>query len=140
MIDLTNLDVAFLVRDGSGVDLMGSGTADEGVFFPELAAGQTTTVRFRFNNILRSGHYGISMTLTRLPDTPGQMGITLDHVDAIAAFAVIADPARVVHHKIYQQVRIEARANDWEGRSTRHLEFQPTESAHRADAGAAPSY
>jgi hypothetical protein len=122
MIDLTNLDVAFVVRDGAGVDLLGSGTADEGVFFPELAAGQTTTVRFHFRNILRSGHYGISMTLTRLPDTAGQIGLTLDHVDAVAAFAVIADPARAVHNKLYLPVRVEAQSGDWQARSTRHLD------------------
>jgi lipopolysaccharide transport system ATP-binding protein len=138
LINLSNLDVAFLVRDAAGVDLMGSGTADEGVFFPEIPAGQTTTVRFQFRNNFRAGHYGISMTLTRLPDTVGQMGITLDHVDAIAAFAVLADPARVVHHKFYQQVRIEAKANDWEMRSTRHLEYQHIEG-QKTDADAARS-
>ncbi len=101
--------MAFLVRDAAGVDLMGSGTADEGVFLPEMSVGEVATVRFHFRNIFRAGHYGISLTLTRLPDTSGEMGITMDHVDAVAAFAVIADPGRVVHHKIYQQVRVEAR-------------------------------
>lgn len=124
LINLTHLDIAFLVRDAAGVDLFGSGTADEGVFFPEIPAGQTTIVRFKFRNSLRSGSYGISMTLTRLPDRSGEMGITLDHVDAVATFAVLADPTRVVHHKVYQEVRVEARVDDWEMRSTRHLDFQ----------------
>lgn len=137
LIDLSNLDVAFLVRDTAGVDLMGSGTADEGVFLPELAAGQVTTIRFRFRNNFRSGHYGISMTLTRLPDAVGQMGITMDHVDAVAAFAVLADPSRVVHHKFYQQVLVEARVNDLEIRSTRHLEYQHADG-HKSDDGDAP--
>lgn len=122
LVKLTNLDVAFLIRDSAGVDLMGSGTADEGVFLPEIPVGEVATVRFHFRNILRSGHYGVSLTLTRLPDTVGEMGITLDHVDAIAAFAVIADPSRVVHHKIYQQVRVDAKLLDWSMASTRHLE------------------
>lgn len=127
-INLTNLDIAFVVRDTAGVDLMGSGTADEGVFLPEIPAGQTTTVRFLFRNNFRSGNYGVSMTLTRLPDAVGEMGITMDHVDAVAAFAVLSDPTRVVHHKMYQPVRVEARMNEWEAKSTRHLEYHQVDS------------
>lgn len=123
MVTLSNLDVAFVVRDTAGVDLMGSGTADEGVFFPEIPAGETTTVRFHFRNIFRAGNYGVSVTLTRLPDAVGEMGITMDHVDAATAFGVIADTGRVVHHKIYHPVRVEAHAKDWTSTSTRHLEY-----------------
>ena len=47
MRPMTNLDVHFHVRDSVGVDLFGTGTADEGVRFPELPAGSLTTARIR---------------------------------------------------------------------------------------------
>lgn len=109
LIDVERLDAAFVVRDSAGIDLMGSGTADEGVTIPILKEGLTGTVRFRFQNNLRAGNYGISVTLTQLPDQHGMCGVTLDHVDGCIAFANIGEPRRAVHHKFYQPVTVECR-------------------------------
>jgi lipopolysaccharide transport system ATP-binding protein len=105
-IELKNLDVAFVVRDVAGVDLLGSSIADEHQRLPALAAGDVTTVRFSFNNQLRGGNYGVSMTLTNLPESLGENGITLDHVDGCVAFGVIPDVDRPVRHKMHVPVRI----------------------------------
>jgi hypothetical protein len=107
LIDLERLDVAFVVRDSAGIDLMGSGTADEAVSIPAMKPGDTGIVRFRFQNNLRGGNYGISLTLTQLPDQHGMCGVTLDHVDGCVAFANIGEPSRQVHHKFYQPVTVE---------------------------------
>jgi hypothetical protein len=107
LADLERLDAAFVVRDSAGIDLMGSSAADEGVPVPALRAGTSATVRFRFQNNLRGGNYGISLTLTQLPDQHGMCGVTLDHVDGCVAFANIGDPYRPVHNKFYQPVTVE---------------------------------
>ena len=103
----SNLDVHFHVRDSVGVDLFGTGTADEGVRFPELPAGSLTATRFRFRNNLRVGSYGVSVTLTKLPDRLGVGGITLDHVSGVAPFGVVADLQRPVMYKFHQPVSVE---------------------------------
>ncbi|MBC7833595.1 MAG: ABC transporter ATP-binding protein [Phycisphaerales bacterium] len=106
LIDLINLDVHFHVRDAVGVDLFGTGTADEGTWFPKIESGTSTVVRFRFQNNLRVGTYGVTITLTRLPDRADVGGITLDHISAVAAFAVIGEPTRPVAYKFHEPVKV----------------------------------
>ncbi len=107
MVETPNLDVAFVVRDTTGVDLFGSGTADEGKRFGVLRAGTVSTVRFSFVNSLRGGNYGVTMILTRLPERSGEVGVTLDNVDSCAAFRIVPSTTRSVHHKYYVPVSVE---------------------------------
>ena len=107
--ELKNLDVAFVVRDAAGVDLHGTSLADEHQRLPSLQKGAAITVRFAFENHLRGGNYGVSLTLTSLPEAVGQNGITLDHVDGCVAFAVIPDLDRPVRHKMHQAVDVRYR-------------------------------
>jgi len=106
LVELDKLDVHFAVRDSVGVDLFGTGTADERVHFPTLAAGSRTSVRFRFLNTLRGGSYGVSVTLSRLPENLDVGGVTLDHVTAVAGFTCIPDPMRMVHYKVYNPTEV----------------------------------
>lgn len=101
-----NLDVAFVIRDATGIDLFGSGSADQGLHFHVLRAGDRLAVRFAFQCNLRGGNYGVAMILTRLPAKSGEVGITLDNVDACAAFKVVPDLKHVVHHKVYVPVSV----------------------------------
>ncbi len=52
-IDLENFSVSFLIRDNTGVDLMGTTTFDERIKFPILRAGKQGKVYFRFINNLK---------------------------------------------------------------------------------------
>jgi lipopolysaccharide transport system ATP-binding protein len=106
------VDVSFGVRDAAGIDLMGSGTSAESTPLPSLAAGEQAKVSFSFDNCLRQGIYGVWITLTLMPNRAGDAGMTLDHLDGVVAFEVIADPRRWVMNKFHQpvQVRIETLA------------------------------
>jgi lipopolysaccharide transport system ATP-binding protein len=106
LVELDKLDVHMAVRDSVGVDLFGTGTADERVHFPPLAPGSRTSVRFRFLNTLRGGSYGVSVTLSRLPENLDVGGVTLDHVTGVAGFTCIPDPLRMVHYKVYNPTEV----------------------------------
>lgn len=107
LVELTNLDVAFVIRDSAGIDLFGTGVADEHGAIPAIPANDRVVVRFSFINNLRGGNYGVTLTLTRLGDKPGESGITLDNIDACATFRVISMPERPVHHKMHNAVSVE---------------------------------
>lgn len=101
------LNVSFLVRDDSGVDLTGTMTHDEGVALPDLAAGETGTVRFAFANRLRPGHFGVSVAVTRINPEDPRRPLLYDQIDGVAGFAVVADPKRPVHYKFDSRVEVE---------------------------------
>ncbi len=108
-----NLSCSFLVRDFTGVDLMGTTTFDERCPGPALVAGQRTKVRFSFENRLRPGHFGICFAVNRLTSRDYSDNVLFDQVDGVAAFVVMADPERPVHYKFHQpvDVRWETSAN-----------------------------
>ncbi len=106
-IDVENLSVSFLVRDMTGVDLMGTTTFDERVLIPPLRGGQAAKVRFRFENHLRLGSFGICLAVNRVKDRDYADNVLFDQIDACAAFAVIPDPDRPVHYKFHQPVSVE---------------------------------
>ena len=107
MIDLERIDVAFTLRDQTGVDLFGATAVREGAKPPRLRAGELAVVRFSFRNNLRPGPYGISLTVTRRPDELGDGLATLDNLDGVAAFTCISDPRRKVRGKFHHAVRAE---------------------------------
>lgn len=101
-----NLSCSFLVRDFTGVDLMGTTTFDEHCPGPTLAAGQRTKVRFSFENRLRPGHFGICFAVNRLTSRDYSDNVLFDQVDGVAAFVVMASPERPVHYKFHQPVDV----------------------------------
>ncbi len=110
--DLDRVDLAFVVRDRAGIDLFGSAATDGGPCLPPMAAGTRARVRIRFPNKLRPGGYGLSLTLTRLAEEPGDGGITLDHLDACAAFESVARPGTQVRYKFHEPARFELEVAD----------------------------
>lgn len=101
-----HLSVSFLVRDMTGIDLMGTTTFDERVVLPSVPGGGRLRVRLHFPNHLRQGHFGVSLAVTRLTQRDGSDNVLFDQIDGCVAFAVIADPDRPVHYKFHAPVRI----------------------------------
>ena len=106
-VDIDSLSVSFLVRDVTGVDLMGTTTHDEHTKLPPLSAGEASSVQFRFINTLRYGSYGISVAVTRVTRPDYSDNIVLDQIDGAAAFQTIGRPDRPVHYKFHQPVEID---------------------------------
>ena len=105
-IDIENLSVSFLVRDATGIDLMGTTTFEEGVRIRSLQAGERDAVHIRFQNRLHAGSYGVSVALNRVTRRDLTDNVLLDHVDAVAAFEVLGDPGRPVHYKFHEPVDV----------------------------------
>jgi len=109
-IDASDLSVSFLVRDLTGVDLMGTTSFDERAVLPPMRRGQRLKVSFEFENNLRSGNFGVCLAVNRLTSRDYSDVVLFDQVDGCAAFAVMADPDRPVHYKFHQPVSV-----SWEG-------------------------
>lgn len=104
--DAKDLSVSFLLRDMTGIDLMGTTTFDEQRPAPPLRAGQRATVRFEFENALRGGNYGICLAITRVSRKDYSDVVLFDQVDGCAGFVVVPSPQRPVHYKFHQPVTI----------------------------------
>jgi len=106
-ISVRNLSLSFLIRDMTGIDLMGTTTFDEEVELPGLEAGKELTVRFKFRNVLRPGNFGISLAVNRVAKADRSDVVLFDQVDGVAAFSVLADPDRRIHYKFHNPVEID---------------------------------
>lgn len=106
MQEVHSLDAHFAVRDSVGIDLFGTGTGDERCPFPPMRAGQRAVVRFKAENNLRPGSYGVTVTLTRPGQGAAAGGVTVDHISGAAAFGVLADASRPVRYKIHQHAEV----------------------------------
>ncbi|MEM9066400.1 MAG: ABC transporter ATP-binding protein [Planctomycetota bacterium] len=104
---IRHADVAFVVRNGAGVDVFGTSAADEHSRVGPMAPGDRRRIRFVFSCGLRPGGYGFSVTLTDLPVDPAGSGVTLDHRGAALSFSVIEDPDRPVRFVTHVPVAVE---------------------------------
>jgi lipopolysaccharide transport system ATP-binding protein len=102
--DIDQLNISFLVRDITGIDLMGTTTFDEGLTLPAKGKNEAGHLQLSFKNCLRPGSYGISVAITRVTFRDGSDNILLDQIDAVAAFEVLADPKRPIHYKFNNPV------------------------------------
>lgn len=105
-VDAQDLSCSFLVRDFTGVDLMGTTTFDERVAAPSVRKGDRLKVRFSFENRLRPGHFGVCLAVNRLTSRDYSDNVLFDQVDGVAAFVVMADPQRPIHYKFHQPVDV----------------------------------
>lgn len=105
-VDVDNVSVSFLVRDMTGVDLMGTATCDERSTPPPLKKGQSARVRFSFENNLRSGNFGVSLAVHRVTARDYSDNVLFDQVDGAVAFVVVGRPDRPVHYKFHQAVDV----------------------------------
>jgi ABC-type polysaccharide/polyol phosphate transport system ATPase subunit len=104
--DVDHLNLSFLIRDMTGIDLMGTTCFDEHVALPALRKGQTLTVRFEFENRLRAGNFGVCLAVNRVSRPDRSDVVLFDQVDGCAAFAVMSNPDRPCHYKFHQPVAI----------------------------------
>ncbi len=109
-VDVSHVSVSFLIRDMTGVDLMGTTTFDERQELPAMRKGEALVVRFSFENRLRAGNFGVSLALNRVTARDYADNLLFDQVDGCAAFGVIGTPERPIHYKFHQDVAI-----SWEG-------------------------
>ena len=105
-----DMNVSFLVRDETGVNLCGTMTWDEGVELSPMSPGEDGGVRFRFANRLRPGRFGISVALTRIDREDSRRPLLYDQVDGVASFISHWEPSRPIHYKFDAQVQVELRA------------------------------
>lgn len=85
--DPLDLAVSLSVRNREGLDLLVLSTADMGI---PLHPGREETISFRFQNLLCSGKYAVSISLERRSTTP----ITYyDYCEGIAMFEVRTEPS-----------------------------------------------
>lgn len=108
-IDLDRLDVFVVIRDATGVDVIGAAAWDEGASIEALRASQEAVVRFTFAHTLKPGAYGVCLTFARRPDRPGEGFITLDHLDACATFEAQAPHRRAIRGKVQVPMRASVR-------------------------------
>lgn len=99
-VDLEKADAIIRVRDKAGVDVFGVSANEEGPKITRVRAGRAMRVEFRFVNTLKSGPHGVTVSLTRPPDRMGEGLVTLDHIDAAAAFSSLATGERLVRGKL----------------------------------------
>jgi len=105
-IEAKDLSVSFLVRDMTGIDVMGTTTFDERVAGPLIRPGGKGVVRFSFENRLRAGNYGVCVAVTRVSRRDYSDVVVFDQVDGCAGFVVVPDPDRPVHYKFHQPVSV----------------------------------
>lgn len=110
--EMDHLSVSFLIRDMTGVDLMGTTTFDERVDLPRLSAGSHGYVHFSFPNNLRSGNFGVSVALNKVSQRDYSDNVVLDTIDACANFLSIVDVNRPIHYKFYNPVNIKYSIED----------------------------
>jgi lipopolysaccharide transport system ATP-binding protein len=106
-VNVENLNVNFLVRDGTGIDLFGTSTFDEKVSVAPMRPGHEQTILFSFPIMVRPGSYGAAVSVTRVTRRDYSDVFLFDQAEGIAAFSVIADPARPVHYKFHIDTKIE---------------------------------
>lgn len=105
-IDVENLSISFIVRDATGIDILGTTTFDEKVNLPGMLANGEQKVQFRFRNCLRPGSYGVSVSVTRVSRRDYTDNVVLDQVEGVASFMVAEDAERPVHYKVHQDVEV----------------------------------
>lgn len=128
-IHAEHLSVSLLVRDMTGVDLMGTTTFDEEFPLPTLEPQEEAWVRFRFQNTLRAGNFGISVAINRVSTRDRSDNVLFDQVDACASFTVMPDMNRPVHYKFHCPMQITS------GRLERSEQTSSPEAALTGRAG-----
>jgi len=106
MVSSTDLNVSFLVRDETGVNLCGTMTWDEGVSLPPANPGDEGSVTFAFRNRLRPGRFGVCVALTWIDPEEPRSPVLFDQIDGVTAFSVLSEPKRPVHYKFDAEIEV----------------------------------
>lgn len=105
-INVENINLSFLVRDITGVDLFGSTMFDEEIQLIDLARGEEQVVEFEFPINLRPGSYSISVAVNSVSEKDYTDVFLYEQIDAAAAFEVLRIMSRPVHYKFHVPVGI----------------------------------
>lgn len=110
--EIPKADVVLRVRDRTGVYLFGAALNEESGRHKllDIRPGQVVRARFSFVNNLRAGPHGVTLSLVRAPSgrrAKGMGFVTLDHMDAAAAFEALPRRGGVVRGKLQHETRVE---------------------------------
>lgn len=105
--DLDNINLSFLVRDITGIDLFGSTMFDEKTPLVSLGKGMRKSIYFKFPVWLRQGSYSISVAVNRVTNPDYSDVFLYEQIDGASAFEVIRKLERPVHYKVHLPISIE---------------------------------
>ncbi len=105
--EMDHFSVSFLIRDMTGVDLMGTTTFDDRVDLPNLAVGSHGVVHFSFQNAFRGDNYGISVALNRVSQRDYSDNVILDTIEACATFLSLRNENRPIHYKFHCPIQVD---------------------------------
>lgn len=98
-IEVDGLCVNLLVRDGTGLDLFGASTFDEGVSLLPMRPGDRHKIRFAFPVMTRVGAYGVTLSVTRVTRRDYTDVFLFDQTEGVCSYAVAVTPGKPVHYK-----------------------------------------
>jgi len=102
-----HLGTAFLLRDSTGVDLIGTTSHHYGYTVERAGAGRVMAFTFAFPNVLRSGHYSFSVAVNRLQDPEDPVsGLTIHQFDNVAGYESEGLPDLDVYHRVHVPVAV----------------------------------
>jgi lipopolysaccharide transport system ATP-binding protein len=104
--DMKNINVSFLVRDITGVDLFGSTMFDERIELINLKESEKAIIDFAFPIALRAGSYSVSVAVNTVSSRDYSDVYLFEQIDAATAFEVIGNPLRPVHYKFHLPITI----------------------------------
>lgn len=102
-----DVNVSFLVRDITGIDLFGTTMFDEDITLVSLEKKEKRTIRFNFPIWLRQGSYSVSVAVNRVTDRDYSDVFLYEQIDGASSFEVIRKIDRPVHYKVHFPIRIE---------------------------------
>ena len=106
-VESADLNVSFLIRDETGVNLTGTMTWDEGLELAPVFPGDEGAVSFRFVNRLRTGRFGVSVAVTRINREDRRRPILYDQIDGVSTFLSHPAQDRPIHYKFDAQIGVE---------------------------------
>ncbi|CAH1193351.1 Vitamin B12 import ATP-binding protein BtuD [Paenibacillus plantiphilus] len=110
-IKTDNVNISFLVRDITGIDLFGTTMFDEKIDLFDMEKEEVKRVSFNFPVLLRQGSYSISVALNRVTDKNYSDVYLYEQIDGVVAFEVVRKLDRPVHYKIHVPVEIKVRGD-----------------------------
>ncbi|OMF30855.1 hypothetical protein BK133_16370 [Paenibacillus sp. FSL H8-0548] len=105
-IDVQNINISFLVRDITGVDLFGTTMFDEKIPLITIKANEKKYVRFTFPISLRQGSYSISVAVNKVTSRDYSDVYLYEQIDGVTAFEVFRKLDRPVHYKVHYPIEI----------------------------------
>lgn len=107
-----NINISFLIRDITGVDLFGTTMFDEKMDLITINNCDKKIIDFKFPITLRSGSYSISTAVNSVTDKNYSDVYLYQQIDGATAFEVLRDLNRPVHYKFYIPTTIECKEGE----------------------------